>query len=100
MELVTPQPVQKFNDFIFDSVRRRIELYKKQENIPEHERRQDMFYFLCKAKDPSIGCQRIPKMSFAQRLIYWSSPGPIRRLLASLASSVSHPGAEILSETC
>jgi len=55
MELVTPRPVQQFNDFIFDSVKSRVELYKKQKDIPEHERRQDMLYFLCKALDPSTG---------------------------------------------
>jgi cytochrome P450 len=55
VELVTPRPVQQFNDFVFDSVTQRHELYKKQEIMPEHERRQDMFYLLCKCQDPSTG---------------------------------------------
>ncbi|KAJ4416870.1 hypothetical protein N0V82_006509 [Gnomoniopsis sp. IMI 355080] len=55
MELVTPPPVQQFNAFVFDNVRKRLELYKKQEVLPEQERRQDMFYFLCKAQDSSTG---------------------------------------------
>lgn len=55
MELMTPRPVQQFNDFVFDSVTKRLELYKKQEDIPENERRQDMFYFLCKAQGSSTG---------------------------------------------
>lgn len=55
VELITPPPVQQFNDFVFDSVSKRLELFKKQESIPEHERRQDMFYFLCKAEDSSTG---------------------------------------------
>jgi cytochrome P450 len=55
MELVTPRPVQQFNDFIFDSVKSRFELYKKQKDIPDDERRQDMLYFLCKAQDPNTG---------------------------------------------
>ncbi len=29
VELVTPRPVQQFNNFVFDSVTERIELYKK-----------------------------------------------------------------------
>ncbi|OAG05361.1 cytochrome P450 [Paraphaeosphaeria sporulosa] len=53
VELITPPPVQKFNDFVFDSVTKRLELYKKQEHIPERERRQDMFYFLCNSQDSS-----------------------------------------------
>ncbi|KAF2266139.1 benzoate 4-monooxygenase cytochrome P450 [Lojkania enalia] len=53
VELITPPAVRNFNDFVFDSVTKRLELYKKQEHIPEHERRQDMFYFLCKGQDSS-----------------------------------------------
>ncbi|KAF2971899.1 hypothetical protein GQX73_g1749 [Xylaria multiplex] len=55
VELITPPPVQRFNNFVFDSVTKRLELYKKQEGIPEDERRRDMFYFLCKAQDSSTG---------------------------------------------
>ena len=56
VELVTPKPVRQFNDFVFDNVRKRLELYKKQKDLPEEKRRQDMFYFLCKASDtPSTG---------------------------------------------
>ncbi|KAI0396313.1 benzoate 4-monooxygenase cytochrome P450 [Xylariaceae sp. FL0594] len=55
IELVTPKPVQQFEKFVYDSVTGRLALYKKEESIPEHERRRDMFYFLCKAQDPSTG---------------------------------------------
>jgi cytochrome P450 len=55
VELITPRPVQQFNDFVFDSVTKRLELYKKQQHLPEHERRQDMFYFLCKCQNPNTG---------------------------------------------
>jgi len=55
MELLTPRPVKQFNDFIFDSVRSRVELYKKEGNVNENKGRQDMLYFLCKAQDPSTG---------------------------------------------
>lgn len=55
LELITPQHVQQFNDFVYDNVKQRLELYKKQEAMPERERRQDMFYFLCKAQDSSTG---------------------------------------------
>ncbi|CAG8982085.1 hypothetical protein HYALB_00014013 [Hymenoscyphus albidus] len=55
MELVTPRPVQQFNEFIFDSVKRRVELYEKEGDDHKNKRRQDMLYFLCKAQDPSTG---------------------------------------------
>lgn len=55
VELITPRPVQQFQEFVYDSVTKRFELYRKQENIPENERRRDMFYFLCKAQDSSTG---------------------------------------------
>ncbi|KAI1114134.1 benzoate 4-monooxygenase cytochrome P450 [Nemania sp. NC0429] len=55
VELITPRPVQQFQDFVHDSVTKRFELYKKQEGLPENERRRDMFYFLCKAQDSSTG---------------------------------------------
>lgn len=55
MELITPKPVQHFNHFISNSVTQRLELYQKQEALPEHERRKDMFYFLCKAQNPNTG---------------------------------------------
>lgn len=51
MELITPPAVQRFNAFVFDSVTERLELYNEQKQIPEYERRQDMFYFLCKGQD-------------------------------------------------
>lgn len=55
MKFVTPKPVRDFDDFVLDSVTKRMELYKKQEGLAEHKRRQDMFYFLCKAQDSSTG---------------------------------------------
>lgn len=55
MEFITPKPVRHFNDFVFESVTKRLELYKKQEALPEDDRRRDMFYFLCKAQDSTTG---------------------------------------------
>ncbi|KAI1267643.1 benzoate 4-monooxygenase cytochrome P450 [Xylariaceae sp. FL1019] len=55
VEMVTPPPIQRFNDFIFNSVTERLELYRKQEAMPEDKRRRDMMYFLCKAEDPITG---------------------------------------------
>ncbi|CAJ2501952.1 Uu.00g048050.m01.CDS01 [Anthostomella pinea] len=51
VELVTPRPVQQFDKFVIDSLAKRLELYDKQKDIPEHERRQDLMYFLCQAQD-------------------------------------------------
>ncbi|KAG8156500.1 hypothetical protein KVR01_013604 [Diaporthe batatas] len=51
MELVTPKPVRQFNDFIFESVTKRLELYEKQEALDKNDCRRDLFYFLCKAQD-------------------------------------------------
>ncbi|KAI1849145.1 hypothetical protein JX266_005106 [Neoarthrinium moseri] len=53
--LVTPPSVQQFDKFVHDSLAQRLELYKKQKDIPENERRQDMFYFLCQARGSSEG---------------------------------------------
>ncbi|KAI1172232.1 benzoate 4-monooxygenase cytochrome P450 [Nemania sp. FL0916] len=51
--LITPPPVQRFNNFISESVAERLKLHAKQENVPENERRRDMMYYLCTAKDPN-----------------------------------------------
>ncbi|KAH8702535.1 cytochrome P450 monooxygenase-like protein [Talaromyces proteolyticus] len=54
-ELITPPAVQKYNEFVYSSVTSRIALQKEQAEKPEVERRQDMFYFLCDAKNPDTG---------------------------------------------
>ncbi|KXX76593.1 Cytochrome P450 67 [Madurella mycetomatis] len=54
-ELVTPPPVQRYNEFVHESVTSRIALQQKQASMPEHERRQDIFYFLADARDPDTG---------------------------------------------
>ncbi|KAF3002742.1 hypothetical protein E8E14_005531 [Neopestalotiopsis sp. 37M] len=46
MRLVTPRPVQQFDHFVAESLAKRLELYDKQKNLPETERRQDLMYFL------------------------------------------------------
>ncbi|KAI0859874.1 benzoate 4-monooxygenase cytochrome P450 [Xylaria cubensis] len=51
-DLICPQTVKQYNQFVYDSVTRRIALQKKQANITETERRQDLFYFLSEARDP------------------------------------------------
>lgn len=57
MRLVTPRPVQQFDHFVAESLAKRLELYDKQKNLPETERRQDLMYFLCQARDSSRGQQ-------------------------------------------
>ncbi|KAG6353514.1 hypothetical protein INS49_005475 [Diaporthe citri] len=54
-EVITPRPVQQYNQFVHDSVTSRISLQKEQAERPESDRRQDMFYFLCEARDPDTG---------------------------------------------
>lgn len=52
---LAPSSVISYFHFVRSSVENRIALYKSQESKPEQERRQDLFYFLCEAKDPSTG---------------------------------------------
>lgn len=54
-ERLTPPPVQKYNEFVFESITNRMALQKEQAKKPEDERRQDIFYFLCDAQDPDTG---------------------------------------------
>ncbi|KAI5920343.1 cytochrome P450 monooxygenase-like protein [Camillea tinctor] len=54
-ELLTPPPVQKYYQFVHKSVTDRIALHQEQSQKPEVERRQDIFYFLCEARDPDTG---------------------------------------------
>ncbi|KAK4107230.1 cytochrome P450 [Canariomyces notabilis] len=54
-ELIAPPNVRHYNDFVHSSVTSRIALQEKQASLPEHERRQDMFYFLANARDPDTG---------------------------------------------
>lgn len=54
-DLITPPAVKHFNDFVHDSVTSRIALQKEQAQKPEGQRRQDVFYFLCEARDPDTG---------------------------------------------
>lgn len=41
-----------YNKFVYDSVTDRIALHKAEAQKPERERRHDIFYFLCEARDP------------------------------------------------
>ncbi|KAL2289947.1 hypothetical protein FJTKL_01225 [Diaporthe vaccinii] len=54
-EMITPRPVQQYDQFVHDSVTSRISLEKEQTKKPESDRRQDMFYFLYEAKHPDTG---------------------------------------------
>lgn len=54
-DMITPPPVQKYNEFLYDTVTSRIALQKEQAEKPEEERRLDMFHFLCEARDPDTG---------------------------------------------
>jgi cytochrome P450 len=54
-DLISPPSVQEYNRFVYDNITKRIALHKEQAEIPETERRQDIFYFLCEARDPDTG---------------------------------------------
>ncbi|KAI0451851.1 benzoate 4-monooxygenase cytochrome P450 [Xylaria acuta] len=51
-DLISPWTIKQYNKFVYDSVTRRIALQKEQANMAETERRQDLFYFLCEARNP------------------------------------------------
>ncbi|KAI1777222.1 cytochrome P450 monooxygenase-like protein [Hypoxylon cercidicola] len=55
LALLTPPAVQKYLQFLHESVTERITLQEEQAEKPEGERRQDMFYFLYEARDPNTG---------------------------------------------
>lgn len=52
---ITPPPVRRYNQFVSENITNRMALQKEQAKKPEDERRQDIFYFLCDAQDPSTG---------------------------------------------
>lgn len=52
---MAPPLVQLYNEFVYDIVTNRIALQKQQAQMPEKERRQDMFYFLYEALKPHTG---------------------------------------------
>ncbi|KAI9154917.1 Cytochrome P450 monooxygenase AKT7 [Paramyrothecium foliicola] len=52
---ITPPSVQAYYKFVHDSVSQRLVLHKKQASLPEHDRQQDMMYFLAEAKNPDTG---------------------------------------------
>jgi cytochrome P450 len=55
LEYVLPPAIRKFNAFTKDSVTERISLQKAQAEKPEAEQRQDLFHFLCEARNPDTG---------------------------------------------
>ncbi|KAI0854359.1 cytochrome P450 [Daldinia vernicosa] len=52
---VMPRNIRQYRHFVHDSVTERITLHQKQTEKPEAERRQDIFYFLCEARNPDTG---------------------------------------------
>ncbi|KAI8966500.1 cytochrome P450 monooxygenase-like protein [Daldinia sp. FL1419] len=56
IDSITPSPVKTFNEFLYNSVTKRLALQKEQAEKPEAERRQDLFHFLHEAKDPDTSC--------------------------------------------
>ncbi|KAK8070551.1 cytochrome P450 [Apiospora hydei] len=50
--LLTPPAVRQYNAFVYDNITRRIQLHREQQQKPDLEKRQDMFHFLCEARDP------------------------------------------------
>ncbi|KAI5924595.1 benzoate 4-monooxygenase cytochrome P450 [Camillea tinctor] len=55
LEFITPSAAKKYHQFVQTSVSARIALQKHQAAKPEHERRQDLFYFVASARDASTG---------------------------------------------
>lgn len=53
MAIATPPTARQYLQFLYDSVTERLSLQAEQASKPEGERRQDMFYFMCEARDPS-----------------------------------------------
>ena len=51
-EAITPPEVETYNNFVKDSVSKRITLHQAQREKPGVEQRHDMFHFLCEAKNP------------------------------------------------
>lgn len=50
---LAPPEVQKFYEFVEDSVTKRLQLQEDQKKHPEKIQRHDMFHFLCEARDPN-----------------------------------------------
>ncbi|KAL9618147.1 MAG: hypothetical protein Q9160_007097 [Pyrenula sp. 1 TL-2023] len=55
LKSVAPPEIQKYYDFVDESVTKRLLLQEQQKAKPERAQRQDMFHFLCEAKDPATG---------------------------------------------
>ncbi|KAJ8121710.1 hypothetical protein ONZ43_g1908 [Nemania bipapillata] len=51
-DLVSPRAVKQYNEFLQDSVMRRISLQQEQASKPDEEKRHDLFHFLYEARDP------------------------------------------------
>ncbi|PVH95528.1 cytochrome P450 monooxygenase-like protein [Periconia macrospinosa] len=52
---ISPPAVTYFNEFVYSSVSKRIKLQEELREKPESQQRQDMFHFLCEAKNPDNG---------------------------------------------
>ncbi|KAK8003516.1 general alpha-glucoside permease [Apiospora arundinis] len=63
LDLMTPPEVQHYYQFVYNSVTERIRLHSQQMEKPEEEQRQDIFHFLCEARDPETGTQAYDETS-------------------------------------
>ncbi|KID84883.1 benzoate 4-monooxygenase cytochrome P450 [Metarhizium guizhouense ARSEF 977] len=54
LDFISPPASKTYMKFFDESVTKRLALQKKQNELPEQERRQDIFYFLYNAIDPAI----------------------------------------------
>ncbi|KAK7973279.1 hypothetical protein PG988_007413 [Apiospora saccharicola] len=54
-QMITLPAVFQYNEFVYSSVTNRINQYREQKEKPGLEQRQDMFHFLCEARDPDTG---------------------------------------------
>ncbi|KAF2439275.1 benzoate 4-monooxygenase cytochrome P450 [Karstenula rhodostoma CBS 690.94] len=55
LKAMTPPHIKTYVDFVDDCVAKRLDLYGSQKNKPEDEQRQDIFWFLCDAKNEDGG---------------------------------------------
>ncbi|KAI0419749.1 benzoate 4-monooxygenase cytochrome P450 [Xylaria grammica] len=55
LDALTPPEARQYNQFVTDSVTRRIALQRAQSERPEAEQRHDMFHFMASARDPATG---------------------------------------------
>lgn len=54
-DLLSPPSAIAYNKFVYDSVTQRIQRHHDEAQMAEEDRRRDLFYFMCEARDPDTG---------------------------------------------